>query len=83
MSNDDFAFGIIVCFCCAVLVSFGIFSGYKIWGQPAIQNCRVVIDGKVYESSTLPKIGANKIINFKYSQREVEIPFEKEIILRF
>lgn len=83
MSNDDFAFGVIVCFCCALLISAGIFFGYNIWGLPAIKNCKVIIDGKLYESSTVPEINANKIIKFKYSQREVEIPFEKEIIITF
>ena len=83
MSNDEFIFGMVVCVCCIALVSFGIFFGYNIWGCPIIQNCNVIIDGKVYESSTLPKISANKIIKFKYSQREVEIPVEKEIIITF
>ena len=83
MSDDDFAFKIIICFCCAALISVGIFLGYNIWESPTIQNCKVIIDGKVYESSTLPKIKANKIIKFKYSKREVKIPFEKEIIITF
>ena len=83
MSDEDFTFKIIICFCCTALISVGIFLGYKIWGCPVMQNCKVTIDGKTYESSTLPEIDTQKIIKFKYSRREVEIPFEKEIIITF
>ena len=83
MDDGDFAFKIIICFCCAILISFGIFLGYNIWGRSVIKDCKVIIDGKVYESSTLPEISTNKVVKFKYSRREVEIPFEKEIIITF
>ena len=45
-------------------------------------NCILIIDGKSFKSSTLPKINSEKRIQFKTEDTKATIPFEKEIIIK-
>lgn len=46
------------------------------------ENCILIIDGKAFKSSTLPKINSEKRIQFKTEDTKATIPFEKEIIIK-
>ena len=68
-----FAFGIVS----------GLYFGLTIWAKDVPMKCKVSIDGKIYESTTLPHVKSQKVVKFNDGKRVVEIPVDKEIILIF
>lgn len=64
-------------------ISIGLSSGLLIRQcRYTNENCILIIDGKTFKSSTLPKINSEKRIQFKTEDTKATIPFEKEIIIK-
>lgn len=47
------------------------------------ENCVIVVDGIEYNCSSYPKIFKNKTLEFQTDEKNVVIPFKKEIIIKF
>jgi hypothetical protein len=65
------------------LVALGSIVSWAVWGKDKPLKCNIVVDGKVYECSTAPKISSDKVIKFRNGERYVEIPIDKEVTITF
>lgn len=78
--SDTIIFGVIM----GSLVAIGILIGYSIWGKLYGKDCTIIIDGKEYKSKCYPKVKSDQIIKFNIKENStVEIPVDKEIIIKF
>lgn len=80
IESTEIIFGLVIgCF-----IISGIIIGYGIWGKLCDKECTIIIDGKEYKSKSYPKVKSAQIIKFNTNKNHtVEIPVDKEIIIKF
>lgn len=83
MTDEEFCHGFFALVLCLILISLGFLLGYINWGKPIYENCVIVVDGIEYNCSSYPKIFKNKTLEFQTDEKNVIIPFKKEIIMKF
>jgi hypothetical protein len=83
MNADEFCHGFIALVLCLILISLGFLLGYNNWGKPIYENCVIVVDGIEYNCTSYPKILKNKTLEFQTDEKDVVIPFKKEINMKF
>ena len=67
-----------------LFITMGIIIGYVVWGKLCDKECTIIIDGKEYKSKSYPKVKSDQIIKFNINENNtVEIPADKEIIIKF
>lgn len=83
MNSEEFGIGAFIVVLSLILIAFGFLLGYITWGKPIYGNCVIDVDGIVYDSASYPKIHKNKTLEFQIDEKNVVIPFKKEIIMKF
>ena len=83
MKDEDFCCGFFAFVLCLILILVGFSLGYIKWGKPIYEKCVIVVDGIEYNCSSYPKIFKNKTLEFQTDEKNVVIPFKKEIIIKF
>ena len=64
-----------------IVIGFGL-EYLKFSRALVIKDCSIIIDGKEYNSKTYPKFKSGQIIKFGIKNTTVEIPFDKEVIIK-
>lgn len=81
MSENGFATVCTVFIIIFVVLGFGL--GYIKFSEPQPRKCSIIIDGKTYKSETYPYFKKSyQTVKFKTNNVTVEIPVEKEIIIK-
>ena len=83
MKEDDFCCGFFAFVLALTLILVGFSLGYIKWGKLIYENCVIVVDGIEYDCTSYPKIFKNKTLEFQTDEKNVVIPFKKEIIMKF